>query len=234
MKLKCLFNISKFIQLLYLFCLALFFNLYCLKQQKNKTDLEYDQLNEQIYFTKTNLRARDSHDINGKIIKVLKTNTAVFCTSKTIKKYKIDELNNHWFKCKFNDKQGWLYGGYLSEHKTIDIKSNNYFVSLANDTHEMDMQLFKNGNFQISISKGLDYVKDAHWEGKWNFKNDILELNFEYGTGSDEILIFPKGIKSKNKEEFPKKVGNKKYLLKFEGRYIYLWLTPLELMKIED
>ncbi|TGL97885.1 SH3 domain-containing protein [Leptospira jelokensis] len=163
----------------------------CSSSQINEQPKDIQLKDELTLFSRTKLRIRDNYAIDSNIIKVIPINTKVNCFRETTLTFKIDDLNSKWYKCKTKGIEGWIYGGYLSLYRSIELNKNNRFYIADNDSAEISLDLYKNGSFMLTFRNSIDNEWNSGvWYGDWSYSGNELKLKFTTTNGGEKYLFY--------------------------------------------
>ena len=157
------------------------------------------------------LKMRSVPNTNGDKIGLIPNGATVEIIKENGENLSIAGKTGKWTEVKYDNKTGWVFGGFL-ENIGIKIYTGNYYISLD-----------ENGSLGINNNTGILHIKEdiitSYWcEGNWDYKitsseliNNQLIIKYtdKSSTFSDISLMFiDKYIEMKMKS--PKQSEDKK------------------------
>ena len=91
-----------------IFLLLISFNIIC----------QVDPIHREKYFLVTSrigLKLRNEPSKEAKIIDTIPFGTFIYVDNMTSELEIVDEISNIWYKTRFNEKDGWVFGGYIDK-----------------------------------------------------------------------------------------------------------------------
>ena len=97
----------------------------------NASDLNVEESNFDAFICADNVRVRESHSLNSKIIGILKIGTSIKCIAVTKGQDAIGADSYCWYKCtpRAFGVTGWVYGKFVSKEKFNNDKFIKTFPS---------------------------------------------------------------------------------------------------------
>lgn len=144
---------------------------------------------------KKGLFVREKPNINSKIITKLAFGTKVSTDEKSNEKYEYhDNLNNkdysdYWYKIKYYDKEGWIYGGFLNSFEELKRILISDILNDKNNIEDNYKHLAEDKNIKIDYIWFHPGDQMAAAE-MYFFKNGLLVLFSELYSQKKDIKYF--------------------------------------------
>jgi len=184
--------------------------------ENNKTEIddiqeEQDINLEKIYYVNSfnGLNLRISPDTNNEIIMLLPNNAEIIILDESDKYETIGDLISKWYKIKYFDNTGWVFGGYLSNISASERIIGNWRAN-KKWTEKVSMNYNDYENYEEymmtmvgSIGRGfsndgkcdLGFFESEGFWGEWEINGDKLYIETEWWnneppTFSKEIFYY--------------------------------------------
>jgi hypothetical protein len=136
------------------------------------------------YFNVVNLNMRTKPSLSSSKVITIKQGSILTVIEKSHRRMKIDVFNDYWYKISFNNKIGWVYGGYIVKH--INQNINEFIKRYRLIRYFKDGKLWgssgkDNNNITCDLYLGFsDYTE--------NLNDSSLELNLQ--VSKDTLMVF--------------------------------------------
>lgn len=210
----------------------------CRSYQPSGERHDYGLQEPETYYTTAVLKLRESYSLESKVLKILPPNSLANCTRETVAEHTIDGLKAKWLKCTSLNREGWLFAGYLSRHRSIEQGKTNVFQALGNDSAEITLALNKGGSFTLKFRMLSGDTEDKYptiWRGSWSLaaKSTRLILNFENSSTPERLLFFWQREPADQKETDQVTVlGPSRYSVKLNDGLLRIWGENCEIVTI--
>lgn len=137
------------------------------------------------------LKIRTTPSVEGSIVTVVPYGATVSVIEIDEKEIEISNRKGSWSKIEWNDKKGWVFGGFLSNEIILTapnslgmIKTKGAIFSIPNDIeNRFALELYPGGTFNGYCGSG--HYGGGKIYGKWTQREDEETINLE-GTADLE------------------------------------------------
>ncbi|WP_061209502.1 SH3 domain-containing protein [Leptospira borgpetersenii] len=67
------------------------------------------------------IKLRKDPNLTGKVIELIPKDTMIIILGEANDEVEIDKIKGKWFQARFDDKEGWVFSGYLSNSPSLEI-----------------------------------------------------------------------------------------------------------------